>query len=372
MLCFEFPPLGGGAARVVHGLAKELVAQGHEVSLVTMGYRGLERRETVDGVEVLRVRCLRGSLEMSHPWELASYVASAWPHVLRLSNERAFDLVHAHFLVPDGLLGLALSRAKGLPLVVTAHGSDVPGYNPDRFAALHRLIAPARRAVAREAAQIVCPSEFIELLVLSDVRSARTRCIPNGISADRFHPRDPNDREARILTVTRMFERKGVQHLLRALKGAPLGFGVDVVGDGPYLPALRELASEIDAPVHFHGWLDNQSAELRDLYEGAQIFVFASEAENFPVVLLEAMSAGLAIVTTDSTGCREVVGDAALRVAPGDFAGLRRSLESLCASAALRRELGEAARDRLESYFTWSRVASQYAALYAETLATSR
>ena len=59
MMSYEFPPLGGGGSRVVHGLSRELVRQGHQVDVVTMHYRGLSRAEDVDGVQVRRVPCLR-------------------------------------------------------------------------------------------------------------------------------------------------------------------------------------------------------------------------------------------------------------------------------------------------------------------------
>jgi glycosyltransferase involved in cell wall biosynthesis len=124
-----------------------------------------------------------------------------------------------------------------------------------------------------------------------------------------------------------MIPRKGIQHLLEALRGFDLkGFGVDIVGDGPYLPTLMQMAAELQLPVKFWGWLDNDSAELRRLYEGASIFVMSSEAESFGVVLLEAMASGQAIVTCSGTGAAEAIGQDALLVPPRRPDRLRAAL----------------------------------------------
>jgi glycosyltransferase involved in cell wall biosynthesis len=164
--------------------------------------------------------------------------------------------------------------------------------------------------------------------------------------------------------VTRALERKGVQHLLEALRGVRLDHEIHIVGDGPYLGRLRKMADVTSTPVVFHGWLDNRSAALRRLYESSQIFVMTSEAENFPVALLEAMSAGLAIVTSRGTGCEEVTGDTSLLVTPGDLDELRSTMLKLAAEPERCRRLGSAARARVEREFAWSRVAARYEDLY--------
>jgi glycosyltransferase involved in cell wall biosynthesis len=157
-----------------------------------------------------------------------------------------------------------------------------------------------------------------------------------------------------------------VQYLINALDGFSHAFEVHVVGDGPYLQVLEGRVEEKNLDVRFWGFLDNQSREIRELYETSKIFVFPSEAENFPIVLLEAMASELAIITTEHTGCAEVVGDAALLVKPRDSAGIRRCLEMLIADPQLTNRLGIAARKRLTKQFGWAKVAERYALLYRE------
>jgi glycosyltransferase involved in cell wall biosynthesis len=190
------------------------------------------------------------------------------------------------------------------------------------------------------------------------------------MSADRFRP--DRQKQMRILVVSRMFERKGVQYLLEALRGRMLPCEINIVGDGPYLDTLKRMAGETQVDVRFWGWLDNDSEQLKELYETSRIFVFTSRQENFPVNLLEAMTAGMAIVISEDPGSREVVGDAALIVPYGQPARLFDTLRQLTRDTARCDGLGEQARARLESQFTWRRIAEEYCAVFEKALAGNR
>jgi glycosyltransferase involved in cell wall biosynthesis len=361
-LCYEFPPLGGGGGRVVYGLSRELVRLGHEVTVVTMGCGGLPRRETVDGIEVQRVPGIRRRPYQCSIPEVACHLPVAARVASRLQRERRFDLAHAHFIFPDGFTAWRLFREAHLPYVITAHGSDVPGYDPHRLRVAHSLLAPLWRRIVGAADAVVCPSSTLAELVGSRAPQARIETVRNGIAAGDLDPLRP--RRNQVLVVSKMLERKGIQYLIRAVAGTDLGFEVDIVGDGPYMPEIRRAVAESGAAVRLWGWLDNQSEELAKLFETSSIFVMPSESENFPIVLLEAMRAGLAIVTTRGTGCAEVVGDAALLIEPRNAEAIRSALMRLAAEPALRTSLGRAARARLESNFGWAAVTRRYVELY--------
>lgn len=362
-LCYEFPPLGGGGSRVAHGLARELVRLGHQVDVITMGRPHLPPLRDEDGVQVHRVRCLRRADPVCTGPEAFTYLLAALPKALELTRRHRYDLNHTHFIFPDGVIAWVLWRTRRLPYVITAHGSDVPGFNPHRLQRAHQVLAPAWRAVVRDAAQLVSPSETLRALILRQRGAPEPVLIPNGVDPNRFRP-SPHD--TRILVVSKLFERKGIQLLLHALEGVPLDSPVAVVGDGPHLPALQALAAQTGVPTKFWGWLDNASPELTALYQESGIFVLPSQSENFPVVLLEAMAAGLAIVTTRGTGCAEVVGDTAILVPPNDVTALREALRRLLGDPALRASLGAAARRRLVEHFGWPVVAQRYVDLFRQ------
>lgn len=367
MLNYEFPPLGGGASPSSYEYARELVSLGHEVDVVTMRYAGLSKFQVIDGVNVYRVPCLRGRKDICRTYEMASYLVGALPWVLRLVRVRRYDLNHTHFVIPTGILSLMVKRLAGLPYLITAHGSDVPGYNPDSFKGAHKLVRPIWTAVINGADTLIAPTEYLKRLILEHHPEANVIVIPHGFDYGRFQPDQVKDKK--VLVVTRMLKRKGVQYLLEALRGVDLdGYQVDIVGDGPYLPELKDMANEYQLDVHFWGWLDNDSAELKELYERSSIFVFTSEAENFPIVLLEAMASGQAIITVNGTGCPEVVGDQALFVQPHDPAAVREALVRLMEGERLRQSLSAGARERVEQHFSWERIGRNYTDVYEELI----
>jgi glycosyltransferase involved in cell wall biosynthesis len=361
---YEFPPLGGGGAKVAHGIARRLVARGQPVDLLTMSFRGLPRREVVSGVQVRRIPGVRMRVSSCSFVEMIPYVLLAPWHVIRRVRRHRYLVNHSHFIFPDGIVAYIVKRFTGMPYVITAHGSDVPGYNPNRFRILHRLLLPVWKRITTDASLIICPSASIQQLIVTSNPAVKTRIIPNAIDSNKFRPGAKQPR--RLLIVTRMFERKGVQYVLRALAGMRGHFDVQIVGDGPYLAELQALAQELDVPCKFWGHVDNDSAELKELYETAAIFVFTSESENFPIVLLEAMIAGAAIITTRGTGCEEVVRDSGLLVPVCDAPAIAAALEQLAADPALVARLGEAARKRVVDCFDWDGIIDQHLRVYEE------
>lgn len=367
IICYEYPPLGGGGSRVVAGLGRALAEAGHAVTVYTSCMPGLPAEELDGAVRVRRVRTWRRRADRSNAPELLAYAFAMLGALLRERPDRAADLCHIHFLLPDGLVAWLMRRLTGLRFVVTAHGSDVPGYNPHRFRLAHRLVAPLWRRIVAAADRIVCASVALRDSIVRAAPATDPVLIPNGLDDARFDPDRP--KRLAVLSVTRLFERKGLHHLFDAAAGLAQRVPIDIVGDGPERAALEAQAGRLGLPATFHGWLDNDDPKLRDLLESTAIFVLPSSAENFPVSLLEAMAAGMAIVTTADTGCAEVVGDTALLVPSGDVPALRAALERLIGEPALREQLGTRARRHFEQRFTWKMVAASHERLYREVLA---
>ncbi len=364
MLNYEYPPIGGGAAPVTRALAEQLAAGGHRVDVVTMGYGRLPFREVLCAgrLRVFRVPAIRRSPVRAVTVEMASYLVAALPWASYLTLGQRYDLIHAHFLMPTGVLGAALKRLSGLPLVVTVHGSDVPGYNPDRFKRGHRLLFPAWKRLVRSADAIISPSAYLRDLLQRSLPAPVT-VVPYG-----FGPPAPAAvaRRRRILFASRLFPRKGAQFLLDALAGLDLAdWEVVIAGDGPMLEPLKAQAQRLGLPVQFPGFVKGQA--LQELYASSAIFVFPSLHDNFPVVLLEALSHGCAVITNDCTGMPEVVGEAGLLVRPHDIDGLRAAIARLMADAVLRDELGARARRRIAE-LSWERILEQHLELYGRVL----
>ena len=208
-LSYEYLPLGGGGAKVVDSLTEQLLSRGREIDLITMAFQGLPRRESKGNLNIFRIPCLRRNKSVCHPHEMIPYILLATPLLLGNAKKNAYSLNHTHFIFPDGVLAYIAKRFAGLPYIITAHGSDVPGYNPDRFQALHKFLAPLWHLVATNAETVICPSAHLKSLIHAVNPRVMTTVIPNGIDTNCFNPNRP--RKKQVLVVTRMVERKGVQ-----------------------------------------------------------------------------------------------------------------------------------------------------------------
>jgi glycosyltransferase involved in cell wall biosynthesis len=355
-----------------------------------MGFRGIPREETMDGVRVLRVPSIRARREVCHTHEMATYVASGMLKSAALAKPGRYDLCNAHFIFPTGPIAYALRRLRGLPYVLTARGSDVPGHNPNRFRLDHQLLSPVWNGLVRDADAVVAVSRHLASRIEAHAPDVSVDVIPNGCSplgpidavdgvtanvarnGTGHAGQDGRNGQLRVLMVTRLHEFKGVQYLLEAANRVSLDLEVDIVGDGPYRSVLEAQAARIGKPVRFWGWLDRNAPEMWQLYRASSVFVFPSEREGSPAVVQEAMSAGLAVVAADSAGTPEVVGDAGILVSPKDPVGIADALERLAGDPALVKELGERAQERVRREFDWRDLARRYVDLYTRVLEERR
>jgi glycosyltransferase involved in cell wall biosynthesis len=360
-LTYEYPPIGGGGAAVSSALNRQLAALGHRVRVVTSAMKDLSPAEVLDGVEIHRASCWRRYRHYSTALELLTTLRPAYRLAAKLIEAQRPDVIHVHFALPSGIVAYWLSKRFNIPYVLTVHGSDIPGYNPDRFKLSHRIASPIWKHVIRGAAIVTSPSEFLARLLRQQLQIP-VHIVRNGYNAAL---RQGRQRRKLVLVVARLFPRKGVQHFLQAVSGLPAEWEYLVVGDGPYMESLKAQAADVASPAKFAGFI-NQT-ELIGLYEEASIFVFPSIQENFPMVLLEAMDAGCAIITTDAEGCAEVVGNTGIVIEKSNSLEIRRSLVQLMGSSTLRRELAAQSEARVKD-FRWSRIAAQYTEVFQAVL----
>jgi len=340
MLNHEFPPVGGGASPVTFELSRQLVAMGHSVDVVTMHYDSIARFEVVDGVNIYRTPAIRGRPDICYTHELATYIPGALIKTVRLAKQKKYDIIHCHFIIPAGPLAWLVNKLTGI------------------------LVTPAWRYLAKNTSVLTSPSESLKALIIHNCPKAQVRVIPNGIHTERFKPAA---KTKSILMCSRIYNFKGFQYAIEAIKDMDLDWQVNIVGEGPYLGELKRLAEGSKPAIKFWGWLDRNDPQLKHLYESSSIFIFPSEAESFGLVVAEAMAAGNAIIASDIGAHREVLGDAGVLVKPRDVAGIRDNLEKLVSSEKLRQQFAAAALERVQQ-FDWKNIASKFVELYEQTI----
>ena len=273
---------------------------------------------------------------------------------LELTSQHEYDINHTHFVIPTGVVSYWLYRKTGLPYIITAHGSDIPGFNPNRFKFEHKLLTWYWRRIVRHSRMIISPSNFLKSLILQNM-DAPVTVINNGFTPSECHA-SPIAKKNIVLVVTRMFERKGVQYMLEAIRNMKTDWEFVIAGDGPYLSTLKNMASQISQKVRFTGFIKGKT--LMDFYRAAKIFVFPSVMENFPMVLLEAMDAGCAMITTKDAGCSEAVGKAAMMVEPRSADQIRSALNQLMRNPSEINRLSRLSKGRAAE-LAWPNIAHQ-------------
>jgi colanic acid/amylovoran biosynthesis glycosyltransferase len=262
-------------------------------------------------------------------------------------------LVHAHF-GGGGALALPIARSLGIPLVVTFHGADATKETHYRQRFVPRVYARRLAALQREAALFVCVSEFVrDRLLARGFPGEKLEIIHQGIDIAPAPPAVVNPAsEACVVFVGRFVEKKGVSHLIEAMRllhGRGNAARLVLIGDGPLAGELRDQARGLNR-VSFAGWLPN--AEVRRHMRGATAVCVPSvaardgDSEGLPTVIFEAMAEGAPVIASDHAGIAEAVAHnrTGLLVPPGDPSVLADAIERLIARPDLHRHLGAAAR----------------------------
>jgi glycosyltransferase involved in cell wall biosynthesis len=361
VLNYEFPPLGGGASPVSYEIAHKLSLTGDfDIDVVTMGYKGLSKYEEVNShFRIHRVPSIRSKKEICHPWEQLSYLFTGYWKARQLIKKHHYDVCHTHFIIPTGVIARRLKKEFGLPYIITAHGSDVLGYNA-RFKKLYPFLIKPWRNILDSAKLITSPSLFLKneiLKVYPEFDEKKIEVIPNGIDTTKFIPQE---KKKYIFSSGRLLVNKGFQYLIQAVSDVDFGYEVHIAGDGPMMHELQNLAEKSKTKVVLHGWLDNRGQEYKNLLEQASIYVLASDKENASIALLEAMSAGCAVVTTNISGTAEMVNGTGLLVNPKDVQDLKSAISTVTSGESLLSDLQQKSLTRINDVYSWGVVLDKY------------
>jgi glycosyltransferase involved in cell wall biosynthesis len=289
-------------------------------------------------------------------------------------RSRRWDRVLSHWLLPSALVASLATRQ--LPHLAVAHSSDV--HLLARLWAAPRLL----RRIARPRTALVLTSEALREPLLGIAASAESRrlvedatVVRMGIGKHRFLHSDDDLRQRLhrqhelagrtvVLFIGRLVPVKGLDHLLEACGQLSDRVAAVVMGDGPERRQLEQLATRLGLPALFLG---EQGGTVRDDWlRAADLLALPSailpdgSTDSAPVVLLEAMAAGLPVMATEVGGNAELIrhGETGLLVPPGQPGPLRETLARLVMDPRLRRRLGTAGREQAKR-FTWDRVGAE-------------
>jgi glycosyltransferase involved in cell wall biosynthesis len=365
---------GDGTPEFVLSLSRSL-ARSFRITILSPRVRGARSDESIGGLRIYRFpyfpRRWEGLADgailsnlSAQRWRLVEapflVISFAW-HALRLVRREKPDAVHAHWIVPAGLVALFLKKVRGTPYVLTVHGADAYGLQGRAFERLKRLIVKHAHAVSPVSGDIATRFGF-------SPEETRRFVVPMGVEFDDIE-RMVGERtpiQGRLLFVGRLAEKKGVDVLIRAIADVPEA-ALRIVGDGPERPRLERLADEfgVRERVEFLGQVPRTG--VLDEFRSAQALVIPSriarsgDREGTPVVMAEAMAAGVPIIASRLGGLAEhIVSEVTGALVEPDSApdlseGIRRAMQDGEALEGWARAARDAMRETLDIGVTASR-----------------
>ena len=394
---------GDTTAPFIASLTKALAARGHELTVVLPARADLDL-EPVAGVRFCPFRyaptqglsvfgyaeALRADVTVRHQAYLAAPLAllAGAGRLLAESGREHYDVLHAHWVVPNGAMAWPASRARGLPLVVSLHGSDVflaEKKEPFRSA--------AKLAFQRASAATACSDDLASRALGLGARE-RPEVIPYGVDAREFRAEPSAGRTLRrtlgiddeaivIFAVGRLVRKKGFEYLLDAAaklnrpdrKVRKFGkFAIVIAGKGDLGSELERRADALrvhdDTNVDLVGNVERAALPgyfaMADIVAVPSVRDAAGNVDGLPNVLLEAMASGSAIVASDVAGIPQAIRDGrdGLLVAEKDPEALANALASLAQSKKRRDALGASARKRAVETFNWNLVGERFESVF--------
>lgn len=281
--------------------------------------------------------------------------------VQEINRKKRIDIIDGHFVYPDGSAAVKIGKKLGIPVVLSARGTDL-NYYPQI-----RPIVPLLKENLSSCNHLICVcSDLKEVALTLGLSASKVSVIGNGVDASLFHPGDQNAERQKlglplgkkiILSVGHLTERKGFHLLIKALKKCSDRETILVLaGNGPDRKELERLTVSlgIENRVIFTGSVLNK--DLPSWYRAADIFALASSREGWPNVVCEAQACGLPVVATKVWGIPEIVKNASLGILIEEraVAPLARALQS-----ALDTDWDKAAIALEGASRTWDTVAAQ-------------
>ena len=368
---------------------RRLRARGYAIEVFTSAYKG-GGNTSLDGIPIHRFRYFfrrweNLTHEESAPDRMrrslfyamlpAFYLLFGSIAMWRLQRRERYDIVHVHWPLPHALFGWVARVARRRTRVIMQFYSIELRWVNQRIAVLRGFLRRAIRTADRVVAISTSTAREVAALAGSDVP---IEVIPYAVEMP-SHRANPAAGDAMVLYVGRLVERKGVAYLIDAAATVP-NVRIVIIGDGPERAALEQRAAErgVMERVEFRGWVTPQ--DLDRAYASATAFALPAvvdkrgDTEGLGMVLLEAMSYYVPVVTTALGGITDIVENekTGLLVPPNDANALAAALQRLIEDRTLAARLGEAGERVIEDRFSWPHIIDQFAGVYDSLQADRR
>ncbi len=364
-----------------------------DIDILAPHYKRALPYETISGMRVFRFKYFFEKMETlaysggimpnikKKPWLallIPFFIASQTRHTLKLINTKDYDLIHAHWLIPQGLslyiLSMFTLRIKQIKIIVTSHGGDI--FSLNKFG-LEQL----KKRVLKIASHITVVSHAMKNKVCSlGIQKSAVSVNPMGVDLkSTFIPSDKKIHRKNIIFVGRLVEVKGVKHLIKAIQKIAVDspeIHLNIIGDGPLKEELVSLTKKlnIEKNVSFLGSIPNQ--KIPELLQKSYISVIPSiitkqgNQEGFGLTIVESMGCECIVVASDLPGIRDIINDQhnGFLTNPSDSNSIASTLQYILANPEECRKIAIQGRIDANQKFDWSTVSTAYKKIYKQLI----
>lgn len=361
-----FDDIGKGVGSYTYNLSRNLTYLGHKVDIVAYVHGNI--RAKIPGSIIYNVPFRKTPYFNFFSWGLDA-------SKLIQTISKKYDLIHLHL---PGCLSYPFFDRCNIPLVVTTHTTYFDPIHPKwrkPYIFMRDFLS------LKKAKYIITVSQAIkDEVIRMGINPEKIVRVPVGADLDTFHPRKEkknkkiftpqnNNDTLVFLFVGSIKKRKGIEFLLEAIKRLPKKINnktfFAIVGNGPLLNYTRTKYSEL-RNVHFYGFISNDL--LSSFYHNADLFIFPSLYEGLPTVVLEAMSSGLPIITTNIPSLRNFIkSDFGILVEPGNVNEISKAIEHIYNNKDMLNYMSQQSLYHVYKY-DWKNVAIKISQIYEKAL----
>src|SRR3989344_5299190 len=298
---------------------------------------------------------------------------------IRIIKKEKIQLIHAHWLIPQGFVAVLINKMHKIPYIVTAHGGDIYGFRSEIFIRLKKFIL-------NNAKIITVVSNTLKRDLLNKINPTfNIKVISMGVDTILFHPNrySPTIKEKYVirgpflLFVGSLVEKKGVKYILLAMSKILIKYPTAkliIIGDGEERESLKNLANKLSirSQISFLGAIPNN--KLPPFYATADLFISPSiitdngDREGLPVTFLEASFSGFIPRGTNVGEISEIIKDGAsgFIVKQKDASEIAARVITLLKNQDLRSKLSKNARKATINKYSWSIITKHHSNLYSD------
>jgi L-malate glycosyltransferase len=336
----HFPPHIGGISSYLSFLSKELIKRGDKVYVLTYPHKDVKDFEgiPVETAFTINIKGLRGIL----------FSIFATFKLIKMVKKYDIDLIHAHYILPPGLISVIVGKILKKKTAITIHGSDI------MILASNPILRYIIRFILKNSDDIFVVSNALKYEVLKlGITQIKNKITVtwNIVDVDKFRPGKKsnfkreigiNSEKPVILFVGNLVPQKGVEYLIKSKKFLKTDAEIVIVGNGPLYPKLKGMVEyEGIKGVTFTGARN----DIYNVMPAADVVVLPSISESFGIVLLEAMASGKPVVGTDVGGIPEVINENfGIIVKPRKPMELAEAINKILLDNQLKKKMGYEAR----------------------------